>query len=81
MRKFSSGVEKLAIVVLERAQETGEPISIKLVAQLIDELLGHPVKCRCGRCAAAATVSLKQVLQAAAMSQRPVAATRRWARA
>ncbi len=42
MLKFSSGVDRLAAVVLERAQLTGEPVSMKLVGQLIDELLGIP---------------------------------------
>ena len=74
MPKFSSGVDRLAAVVLERAQQTGEPVSMKLVGQLIDELLGHPVKCGCGRCEAAVTVSPREVLQAAATWQRPVAA-------
>jgi hypothetical protein len=82
VQKFSSGVDRLAAVVLERAQLTGEPVSMKLVGQLLDELLGHPVKCRCGRCEAAVTVSLQDVLQAAATWQRHVAvAPRRRARA
>ena len=82
MQKFSSGVDRLAAVVFERAQRTGEPVSMKLVGQLIDELLGHPVKCGCGRCEAAVTVSPQQVLQAAATWQRPIAAApRRRARA
>ena len=82
VQKFSSGVDRLAAVVLERAQLTGEPVSMKLVGQLIDELLGHPVKCGCGRCEAAVTVSPQQVLQAAATWQRPIAAApRRRARA
>ena len=82
MQKFSSGVDRLAAVLLERAQQTGEPVSVKLVGQLLDELLGHPVKCGCGRCEAAVTVSPQDVLQAAATWQHPVAvAPQRQARA
>jgi hypothetical protein len=82
VQKFSSGVDRLAAVVLERAERTGELVSMKLVGQLIDELLGHPVKCGCGRCEAAVTVSPQEVLQAAATWERPVAAApRRRARA
>jgi hypothetical protein len=82
VQKFSSGVDRLAAVVLERAQQIGEPVSMKLVGQLIDELLGHPVKCGCGRCEAAVTVSPREVLQAATTWQRPdAAAPQRRARA
>ena len=77
VQKFSFGVDRLAAVVLERAHSTGEPVSMKLVGQLIDELLGHPVKCRCGCCEVAVTVSPRAVLQAAATWQRPIAAARR----
>jgi hypothetical protein len=82
VRNFSFAVDRLAAVVVERAQREGEPVSMKLVGQLLDELLGHPVKCRCGRCEAALTVSPQAVLQAAAAWQGPTAAApRRRARA
>lgn len=77
MQKFPSGVDRLAAVVVERAQRTGEPVSMKLVGQLIHELLGHPVKCGCGHCEAAVTVSPHEVLQAAATWQLPSAAAAR----
>lgn len=61
-----SGVEKLAIVVFERAQQTGEPVTMALVKQVTAEL---------------GEATARNVYRTALGWERSVAATRRRARA
>ena len=49
---MSDAAEIVALDVFEAAQAAGEPVTVALVKQRVDELLAHPPACRCGRCGA-----------------------------
>ena len=63
------------------ASWASDPVTMALVKRVLDELLGHPPECRCGRCGAPATVSAENVYLTAARTGRALSATRRRARA
>jgi hypothetical protein len=52
------------------------PITERMVAARIDEVLGHRPTCTCGHCEAAAKVRPAHVLMIAAAWQRAITATR-----
>lgn len=67
MHRFSQRTDRAAIAVFEQAQRTGEPVTMRLVNQIIAELGDG--------------ASADQVYRLATAWQRSVTATRRRARA
>ena len=69
--------ELVAIDIYQRADEAGLPVTLAMVEQRLDELLGHSPACACRLCPAAAKVGVGHVYRIAAAWQGCIAATRR----
>ena len=65
MERFKPSVDRLALLVFERAQRTGELVTMDLVNHVVNELLAHPAECRCGACQAAAQASARAIFRTA----------------
>ncbi len=63
----------VAVDVFNAAQVTGEPVTMTLVRQVVDDLLSHAPDCECGHCEAAAVARIKDVWDIAAGWQKAVA--------
>ncbi len=81
MEKFKPSVDRLAVLVFEQSQRTGELVTMDLVNQVVNELLTHPLKCHCGACQMAAEVSVRAIFRTAQAWECSVGVTRRRARA
>ena len=63
----------IAIRCYNAAQRTGQPVTMALVRQVIEELLTHPAECECGKCEAASIARVQEACDIAASWQRAVA--------
>ena len=68
--------ELVAIDVFQRAEATGQPITLGLVERRLDELRSHEPECACGLCTAASEMRASRVLYVARGWAGGVAATR-----
>jgi hypothetical protein len=81
MERFKPSVDRLALLVFEQAQRTGELVTMDLVNHVVNELFAHPAECRCGACQAAAQASARAIFRTAQAWECSVGVTRRLARA
>ncbi len=51
--RVQEAAELVAIDVFQRAEATGQPITLGLVERRLDELRSHEPECACGLCTAA----------------------------
>ncbi len=63
----------VAVDVFNAARVIGEPVTMTLVRQVVDDLLTHPRECDCGHCEAAAVARVKDVWDIALGWQKAVA--------
>jgi len=69
--------DRLAIDVYQRAQSTGQQLTLGLVEHRLDELRGHDPSCGCGLCVPAATARANGVWWVVRGWAGGIAATRR----
>jgi hypothetical protein len=72
--RMADADDMVAVDVYNAAQVTGEPVTLSLVRQVIDDLLTHPPRCECGHCEAAATARPDDVWHIASSWHNAVAA-------
>jgi hypothetical protein len=71
--RMADADDMVAVDVFNAAQVIGEPVTMTLVRQVVDDLLSHPRECECGHCEAAAVARVKDVWDIAAGWQKAVA--------
>jgi hypothetical protein len=71
--RMADADDLVAVDVFNAAQVIGEPVTMTLVRQVVDDLLSHPRECECGHCEAAAVARVKDVWDIAAGWQKAVA--------
>ena len=75
--RVQEAAELVAIDVFQRAEATGQPITLGLVERRLDELRSHEPECACGLCTAASEMRASRVFYVARGWAGGVAATRR----
>jgi hypothetical protein len=75
--RVQEAAELVAIDVYQRADKTGQPVTLAMVERRVAELLGHTPTCRCRLCEAAGKVQVGHVYRIASAWQGCIAATRR----
>ena len=73
---MQEAAELAAIDVFQRAEATGQPITLGLVERRLDELRSHEPECACGLCTAASEMRASRAFYVARGWAGGVAATR-----
>jgi hypothetical protein len=63
--RVQEAAELVAIDVFQRAEATGQPITVGLVERRLDELRSHEPECACGLCTAASEMRASRVFYVA----------------
>jgi hypothetical protein len=75
--RAADAVEAIAVEVFRQCEWSGQPVSMRVITRVLDQLRSHRSACRCGLCGETALKARPdRVYRTASIWQRSVAATR-----